>query len=94
MANSADCLKTPSKQTDCDWIKKGLEYLEANRDMVKGSFSVTGLSLSLDGSENSVFRNDKQLQSTAEEDQCSSDDPFVSDSDSDPDSHSDDSDSD
>jgi len=26
--------------------------------MVKGSFKVTGLSLSLDGSENSVLRND------------------------------------
>ena len=61
---------------------------------MKGSFKVTGLSLFLDGSENSVFRNDEQLQSTAEEDQCSSDDPFASDSDSDPDSHSDDSDSD
>ena len=87
MANSADCLKTPSKQIVCDWIKKGLEYLEANRHMVKGSFKVTGLSLSLDGSENSVSRNDEQLQSTAEEDQCSSDDPFASDSDSNPGSH-------
>jgi len=56
--------------------------------MVKGSFKVTGLFLSLDGSENSVFRNDDC------KDQCSSDDPFASDSDSDPDSHSDDSDSD
>ena len=45
-----------------------LTNLEANRDMVRGSFKVTGLSLSLDGSENSVFRNN-ELQSTAEEDQ-------------------------
>jgi len=43
-------------------LDKGLEYLEANRDMVKGSFKVTGLSLSVDGSENSVFRNDEQLK--------------------------------
>ena len=55
--------------------------------MVKGSFKVPGLSLSLDGSENSVSRNDEQLQSTAEEDQCPSDDPFASDSDSNPGSH-------
>ena len=41
-----------------------------------------------------MMNNCKAQQSTAEEDQCSSDDPFASDSDSDPDSHSDDSDSD
>ncbi len=77
-------LKTAPKETICDWIKDGLDYLKDHNDNVKKSFLVCGITNSLNGSENHFIRCAKELPTMqlpyVDE---SADDLFKSDCDSD-----------
>ena len=84
LSNSADCLKTASKQEICQWVVKAQNYLS---EMITKSFKVTGISLALNGSEDRLFRNKDMLQPADQpEDEEQGDeeeeDPVSSDSDS------------
>ena len=74
MTDPADRLKTATKQQVCQWVEKAHEDLSTKKDMVIKSFQVTGISLALDGSENSLFRNDKLLKQALEAAQGEDDD--------------------
>ena len=87
MSNSADRLKTASKQEICQWAVKAQNYLSAHPEMIIKSFKVTGISLALDGSEDHLFRNKDILQQAdqpenEEEGEDEEEDPFNSDCDS------------
>ena len=66
MTDPADRLKTATKQQVCQWVEEAHEDLSTKKDMVIKSFQVTGISLALDGSENNLFRNDKQALEAAQ----------------------------
>lgn len=70
-------LATASKQVICDWIKKGLDYLESKKEMIVKSFLVYGISNALDGSENTFIHCAKELSGMQLPylDECN-DDPF------------------
>ena len=92
MSNSADRLKTASKQEVCQWLIKVQDHLCTHPDMIVKAFKVTGLSLALDGSEDNLFRNQHLLQGVeagAQDDDIDAEpedeDPFASDSNSDSD---------
>ena len=76
--NSAT-LTTATKEVICDWIKTGSDHLKQNKEIVKKSFLVCGISNSLDGSENQFICCAKELPDMqlpyGDE---SSDDPFQS----------------
>ena len=57
MSDPADRLKTASKQQVVQWVEEAHKHLSERPEMVIKSFQVTGISLALDGSENSLFRN-------------------------------------
>lgn len=92
MSNSADRLKTASKQEVCQWLIKAQDHLCTHPDMIVKAFKVTGLSLALDGSEDNLFRIQHLLQGIeagAQDDDIDAEpedeDPFASDSNSDSD---------
>ena len=61
-------------------MKEAQEHLSAKPEMVIKAFKVTGISLALDGSENSLFRSDSCLElpndKQTESDIGDGDDPF------------------
>ena len=50
-------VKPASKQTMINWIHAAWSHLNSRPDMVRKSFVVTGISQSLDGSEDDIVRN-------------------------------------
>ena len=77
-----DRLKTASKQQVLQWVEEAHKHLSERPEMVIRSFQVTGISLALDGSENSLFRNDTCLKlptedvQAEEESEDGDEDPF------------------
>ena len=67
MTNPADRLKTVSKQKVLQWMEEAQEYLSARPDMVIKAFQMTGISLAVDGTGNSLFRNDSCLKLPTDE---------------------------
>ena len=58
MGDPTGRLKTASKQQVVQWVEEAHKYQSERPEVVIKSFQVTGISLSLDGSENSLFRSD------------------------------------
>ena len=54
-------LVTPSKEIVCQRISAGLDYLRTNKEMVKKSFLVCGISNALDGSQSHLIHCAKEL---------------------------------
>ena len=78
MSDPTDRLKTATKQQVVQWVEAH-RHLSERPEMVIKSFAVTGISLALDGSENSLFRNDTCLKlptEDAETEEASDKDPF------------------
>ena len=81
MSDPTDRLKTASKQQVVQWVEEAHKYLSERPEMVIKSFQVTGISLALDGSENSSFRSDSCLNLPTEvqgeeESEDAEEDPF------------------
>ena len=88
-------IKPASKQQVIDWVVQSNDLLDGNKDMIRKSFLVCGISNALDGSENHMIRCAKELPDMTiaygiedTEDHpvdsgSESEDPFASDIDSD-----------
>ena len=70
MNDPTDCHKTASKQQVVQWVEEAQKYLSERPEMIIKSFQVTGISLALDGSENSLFRNDLGMELPTEANQA------------------------
>ena len=70
MNDPTDRLKTASKQQVVQWVEEAQKYLSERPEMIIKSFQVTGISLALDGSENSLFRNDLGMELPTEANQA------------------------
>ena len=57
-----DRLKMASKQQVVQWIEEAQKYLSERPEIIIKSFQVTGISLALDGSEDSLSRKDLGLE--------------------------------
>lgn len=79
MTDPTDRLKTASKQQVLQWVEEAHQHLSERPEMVIKTFQVTGISLALDGSEKSLFRNDTCLKLPTEDERVEEldEDPFI-----------------
>ena len=69
MNDPTDCLKTASKQQVVQWVEEAHQHLSERPEMIIKSFQETGITLALDGSEDSLFRNDLHMELPTEQNQ-------------------------
>ena len=67
MNDPTDRLKTASKQQVVQWVEEAQKHLSERPEMIIKSFQVTGISLAMDRSEDSLFRNDLGMELPTEE---------------------------